>query len=156
QVVINTVLPGVGSLVHVAVVAAALEKPLNGALMLGGRRAYEPVSRDAQLVPVHAELGGHHGREIIRCKTDLGGGTLDINSVLARPGGQPAIVSLHPPEPPDGVASDGRVGVSDMRRAVGVVDRSGEIVFHSACFQYARWTSASPCFNGLPASAASL
>ena len=63
---------------------------------------------------------------ILACRL---GGALDLLAVFVGTGGQHRFVALHPFEAPDGVSRDGRVGVTDVRGRVHVVDRCGQVVF---------------------------
>ena len=55
-------------------------------------------------------------------------GLLDLLAVLVGAGEEKHVVAVEPHEAGDGVGRDHLIGVPDMRRAVGVGDRGGDVV----------------------------
>ena len=101
---------------------------LGGAEMVGVAGADEPVERDVEAL-LHAlehlgvgagQLGGRH--------TELGGGLGHLLAVDVGAGQEPHVEAVESLEPGDGVGGDLLVGVADVRRTVGVVDRRGDVV----------------------------
>ena len=110
-----------------AVFAAQLEKPLHGVRVLQIRGADEFVARNAEFVPKHFPLRGHFRDEFRFGYAGFFRGAFDVHAMLVGAGGHRHVVAAHAFVAPDGVAHDGRVGVADVRQAVGVVDRRGQI-----------------------------
>ncbi len=128
-VVVDAVLPGVVAGVDEPIVAALLEKPLHGVRVLQVRSADKFVALDAQFVPQGAPLGGHFRDKFRFWDARFLRRALDVDAVLVGTGSHDYVVAAHAFVAADGVAHDGRIGVADMRQAVRVVDRRGQIVF---------------------------
>jgi hypothetical protein len=90
-------------------------------------RANEAVEADVKNLIHLAEIAGHFIRQLARCATLLRCLSRHLQPVFVRAG-----LKAHvPPQPAlkagDHVGGDRFVGVADMRAAIGVIDRGGEI-----------------------------
>ncbi len=129
SIVVNAVLPGVVTGVNETVFAAQFEKPLHGVgvFQVGGADKF--VALNTEFLPQGAPLPGHFRHEFGFGDACLFGGALDVDAVLVRAGGHDDVVAAHAFVAADGVAHDRRIRVADVRQAVRVVDRRGQIVF---------------------------
>ena len=69
--------------------------------------------------------------QLARGQALLGAGLLDFLAVLVGAGKEIDVVAVEPHEARDGVGGDRLIGVADMRRAVRVGDRGGDV---EGCF----------------------
>ncbi len=92
-------------------------------------RADEFVALDTEFVPESAPLGGHFRHEFGFGNAGFFGGALDVDAVLVGSGGHDHVVATHALVAAYGVTDDGRVGVANVRQAVRVVDRRGQVKF---------------------------
>ena len=65
--------------------------------------------------------------QLVRRQPFLGAGLLDFLAVLVGAGEEIDVVAVEPHEAGDGVGGDRLIGVADMRRAVRVGDRGGDV-----------------------------
>ncbi len=128
-VVIDAVLTGVVAFIDVTVFLAEFEEPLHGADVAQVGGADEFIGRNAEFVPESAPGVGHFGDEFGFRDAGFFGGAFDVDAVLIGAGGHDNVVAAHTLEASNGVADDRRVGVTNVRQAVGVVDRRGQIIF---------------------------
>src|SRR5216683_1562802 len=126
-VVVDAVLAGVVSGVDETIVSALLEKPLHGVRVLQVGSTNKFVALDTEFVPEGAPLRGHFRDEFGFRNAGLFRGALDVDAVLIGAGGHDHVVAAHAFVAADGVAHDGRVSVADMRQAVRVVNRRGQV-----------------------------
>src|SRR5208283_3398840 len=131
-VVVDAVLAGVVAFVDVAVFSAAPEKPLHGAdvFQIGG--AHEFVGGNTEFIPEGAPGLGHVGDEFPFGDAGFFGGAFDVDAVLVGAGGHHDVVAAHAFVAANRITHHGGVGVADVRQAVRVVDRRGEIEFFFA------------------------
>ena len=87
----------------------------------------EVVVRAVQ--PLHHGLEARHVavEQLPRGQPLLGRGLLDFLAVLVGAGEEIDVVAVEPHEAGDGVGGDRLVGVADMRRAVRVGNRGGDV-----------------------------
>ena len=81
------------------------------------------------LQPLHHLLEQRHVAvaQLPRAQPLLGGGLLHLLAVLVGAGEEIDVVAVEPHEAGDGVGGDRLIGVADMRRAVRVGDRGGDV-----------------------------
>src|SRR5712692_10049784 len=114
-----------------AVVAALFEKPLDsvGVFEIGGADKF--VALDAEFVPKSTPFGGHFRDEFGFGYAGFFGGALDVDAVFVSAGGHHDLVAAHALVAADGVTHDRGIRVADVRQAVRVVDRRGQVEFGS-------------------------
>ncbi len=93
------------------------------------RRADKLIALNAQFIPEGAPFGRHLGHKFGFRHSGFARGAFDVDAVLVRAGGHHHVVAEHALVTADGVAHDRRVGVADVRQAVRVVDRRGDVEF---------------------------
>src|SRR6266478_6217078 len=128
-IVVDAVLPRVVTGIDETIVAALLEEPLHGVSVFQIRGADKFVALDAEFIPKGAPFRGHFRDEFGFGNAGFFGGALDVDAVFVGAGGHDHVVAAHAFVAADGVAHDGRVGVADVRQAVRVIDRRGQIIF---------------------------
>ncbi len=128
-VVVDAVLPGVMTGIDETVVAALFEKPLDsvGVFEIGGADKF--VALDAEFVPKSTPFGGHFRDEFGFGYAGFFGGALDVDAVFVSAGGHHDLVAAHALVAADGVTHDRGIRVADVRQAVRVVDRRGQVEF---------------------------
>ena len=92
------------------------------------RGADELVVRDAEPLPHRAEAIGERVDQRLRRDALRFGGLRDLLPVLVHPDEEVDVVAAQAAIPRDGVGADLLVRVSEVRVAVGVVDRGREVV----------------------------
>ena len=128
-IVVNAVLAGVVTLVDVTVFAAESKEPLHGSNVRQVRGTDEFIRGETQLIPQGAPLRGHLGNEGGLRHAGFFSCALDVNTMLVRARGHHHFVAAHALVAANGVRHYGRICVADVRQAVRVVDRRGQIKF---------------------------
>src|ERR1700685_320359 len=106
---------------------------------------------DAELSPLADKLGRHLGRVRQRIRSRGLRGALHFEAVfIGARSEHHRIVALHFLEALDQIRGKRGVGGAQMRRRVVVIDRRGQVIFHSEIFKYARFASVRICLSGSP------
>ncbi len=117
----------VGAELDVAGVVDLLEELLDGLVVAGLGRTDEVVVGDVEGVPGVAEvLGGLVDELLGRDPAGLGR-PLHLQPVLVGAGQVEDVVAPEPPPPGEHVAGHRRVGVTDVRNVVHVIDGGGDV-----------------------------
>src|ERR1700687_1527252 len=132
SIVENAVLSGVMPSIDKTVLAAKSKKPLHGVGMLQIGGADEFIALNAEFIPGGAPFGGHFCNEFRFRDSGLARGAFDIHTMLVGACGHHHVVTHHALVATNRVAHDSRVGVADMRQAIGIVNRRGQIIFWPA------------------------
>ena len=127
SVVVDAVLPGIVAGVDESVFTAQFEEPLDGMRVLQIRSANEFVAGNAEFVPEGFPLGSHFRDEFGFRDARFFRGAFDIHTVFVGAGSHHHVITAHAFIAADGVADDGRIRVANVRQAVRVVDRRGQI-----------------------------
>ncbi len=106
-IVVNAVLAGVVAGVDETIVAALLEKPLDGVRVFQVRGADKFIALDAEFIPESTPLGGHFRDEFGFGDACFFGGAFDVHAVFIGAGGHDHVVAAHALVAADGVAHDG-------------------------------------------------
>ena len=93
----------------------------------GSRRAHDVVGAGVQHVAHRLEFGRDAVDECLRRHAFARRGLLNLQAVLVHAGDEQGLAPVEPHEPLDRVGRDALVGVADMRRAIGVRDRRGDV-----------------------------
>ena len=123
----DAVLAGVSAFVDESVIANLAPERLHSLLVARGRGADEIVVGETHAIPERAKLGGDFIGELLRRFVGGLGGAFDFLSVLVGAGQEPGIIAQHAMTAGDGVASDGRVSMADVRMRVDVIDRGRDV-----------------------------
>src|SRR5438552_14716647 len=115
QLVRNAILPRVGPLVDVAVIAHLPEQFLHPLLVALFSSADEVIVRNSHPLPKLAKLRRDFIRILLRSFPRRLRRPLNLLPVLVRPGEKERLRAEHALPPRNGVASDGRVSVPNMR-----------------------------------------
>ena len=120
----------VGALLDVAGGAQLVDERLHEGLVLGVGRADEEVVGRVDAPRQVLELGRHLIDVLAWREPARLGGLGDLGAVLVGAGEEEDVVALLAMEAGEDVGGDRRVGVTQMRLAVDVVDRGGDVVAH--------------------------
>ena len=97
-------------------------------MMIGVDRPLEPVVRDVQPLAHRDEMRGHLVGKVARFAPEVACFLVDLEPVFVGPGLEAHVAPRHALETGDDVGGDGFVGMADMRLAVGVADRGGDVI----------------------------
>ena len=95
--------------------------------MPGLRRAHDIVGAGVQHVAHRLELGRDAIDELLRRHAFARRGLLNFEAVLVHAGDKQGLAPVEAHEPLDRVGRDALVSMADMRRAIGVGDRRGDV-----------------------------
>src|SRR5579864_3640589 len=123
----HAVLPGVRTLVDVAVVANAAEQFLQPLLVALFRGADEVVVRDSHSLPKLTEFGGNFIGVLLRRFTGSRGGALNLLTMFVSASQEKSISAEQALPPRNRVAGDRGVGVTDVGSRIHVVDRGRNV-----------------------------
>src|SRR6188472_292760 len=101
---------------------------LNDCLVRSIRRSDECIVRNIQAFPEMLKLRGELVTMRLRIDSRLYRGLLHLLSVLVEAGQEKDIMSTEPPIARKHIGGDGRIGVSDMRDIVHVIDRGSDVI----------------------------
>ncbi len=137
KLVVNAVLASVRALVDVSVVANFTPQSLHALLVALGRCANEIVVGEAEALPACTESFGDLIGKLLRSFAGCLRRSLDLLSVLIGACQEPGVVAQHAMPASDRIAGNRRVGVSNVRTRIHVVDwgRDVELLAHSG-FRY--------------------
>ena len=93
----------------------------------GSRRAHDVVGAGVQQLAHRLELGRDAIDERLRRHALARRGLLNLEAVLVHAGDEQRLAPVEAHEPLDRIGRDALVGVADMRRAIGVGDRRGDV-----------------------------
>src|SRR4029453_12824770 len=110
-----------------AVVVDGLKELLHGLVVARLRRTDEVVVGDVEDLPRLAERRAGLIHELLRGKTLRLRGPHDVQAVLVDPGQKDDIVVPESPPSCQHVTRDRRVGVTDVRHVVRIIDRSRHV-----------------------------
>src|SRR5215831_2258964 len=117
---------------------------------MGTGGALEAVDFQTENLPLPPELLRDKVAELLWRLAYSRGGAFDLLPMFIRTCSEHRIKTLHSLEAFDRVGSNSGIRMAEMRSGVHVVDRSGEVVFHSFFFKYASAAAASTWGSGVP------
>ena len=91
------------------------------------RRAHDVVGAGVQHLAHRLELGRDAVDERLRRQALARRGLLHLQAMLVHAGDEQRLAPVEPHEALDRVGRDALIGVADMRRAIGVGDRGGDV-----------------------------
>ena len=92
------------------------------------RGAQEYIVADIECTAHIDEIFRHFIGELHRGNPEVAGLLGHLEAMLVSPGLEPHVATVQPLEPGDDIRGDRLVGMADMRLAVGVRNRGGEII----------------------------
>src|SRR5713226_2810757 len=110
--------------------------------LLGGRREFN--KREVETLNHRLEARYVAFNEISRRQFLLGGGLQHLDTMLVRAGEKEYIISFEPHEAGYGIGRDRLIGVTDMRRAIGIGNGRRNVVARLVSHWSARGQSAHP------------
>ena len=108
-------------------VVEALENALHASLVDGIGGGGPAIVADVEFFPEGDEFRGDLVDELLRRDAGFLGGLLDLLAVLIDPGEVENFLAFQPMIARDDIGEHLLVGVADVRRAIGVIDRGGEV-----------------------------
>ncbi len=127
ELVVNAVLPRVGSFVDVPVVANLAPQRLHALLMAIGSCADEIVVGQAESLPAGTERLRHFVGKLLRSLTGSLRGAFNFLPVLVGSSQEPGIVTQHAMPARDRIAGDRSEAVPNMRTRVDVINRGRDV-----------------------------